>query len=89
MESLRGISGTLRSMERRFTAPEPILLYVYYVVAVIRFSYSRFRTQPFDPFYARMTTEQVRWVLESAVLSGQNMVCLSSFRPSFILTGTI
>lgn len=29
---------------------------------------------PFDPFYARMTSEQVRWVLESAVKSGQNMV---------------
>ena len=29
---------------------------------------------PFDPFYARMTTAQVRWVLESAVQSGQNMV---------------
>jgi beta-mannosidase len=29
---------------------------------------------PFDPFYARTTTEQVRWVLESAVKGGQNMV---------------
>ena len=29
---------------------------------------------PYDPFYARTTSEQVRWVLESAVLSGQNMV---------------
>ncbi|KAJ7750828.1 glycoside hydrolase family 2 protein [Mycena metata] len=29
---------------------------------------------PFDPFYARTTTEQVRWVLESALLSGQNML---------------
>ncbi|KAJ7187692.1 glycoside hydrolase family 2 protein [Mycena pura] len=29
---------------------------------------------PFDPFYARTTTEQVRWVLESVVASGQNMV---------------
>lgn len=29
---------------------------------------------PFDPFYSRMTTEQVRWVIESAVMSGQNMV---------------
>jgi beta-mannosidase len=37
---------------------------------------------PYDPFYARTTSEQVRWVLESAVLSGQNMVGLSS---SFIL----
>ena len=31
---------------------------------------------PYDPFYARTTSEQVRWVLESAVLSGQNMVRL-------------
>lgn len=30
---------------------------------------------PFDPFYTRITDEQVRWVLESAVASGQNMVC--------------
>jgi hypothetical protein len=29
---------------------------------------------PFDPFCARTTTEQVRWVLESVVASGQNMV---------------
>lgn len=29
---------------------------------------------PFDPFYARTTSEDVRWVLESAVKSGQNMV---------------
>ena len=29
---------------------------------------------PFDPFYARITSEQARWVLESAVASGQNMV---------------
>ncbi|KAJ7229306.1 glycoside hydrolase family 2 protein [Mycena haematopus] len=29
---------------------------------------------PFDPFYARISTEQVRWVLESAVRSGQNML---------------
>ena len=29
---------------------------------------------PFDPFYSRMTSDQVRWVLQSAVLSGQNMV---------------
>lgn len=29
---------------------------------------------PFDPFYARTTTDQVKWVLESAVKSGQNMV---------------
>ncbi|KAI0047909.1 glycoside hydrolase family 2 protein [Auriscalpium vulgare] len=29
---------------------------------------------PFDPFYARVTNDQVRWVLESAVRSGQNML---------------
>jgi beta-mannosidase len=29
---------------------------------------------PFDPFYARVTSDQVRWVLESAVRGGQNMV---------------
>lgn len=31
---------------------------------------------PFDPFYARITTDKVKWILESAVLSGQNMVCI-------------
>ena len=29
---------------------------------------------PFDPFYARIKTDDVRWILESAVKSGQNMV---------------
>ncbi|KAG6831912.1 hypothetical protein H0H87_003410 [Tephrocybe sp. NHM501043] len=29
---------------------------------------------PFDPFYARVPTERVRWILESAVQSGQNML---------------
>ena len=29
---------------------------------------------PFDPFYARISTEKTRWILESAVKSGQNMV---------------
>lgn len=38
---------------------------------------------PFDPFYARTTTDQVRWVLESAVKSGQNMVGLLSLHESF------
>lgn len=32
---------------------------------------------PFDPFYARINPESVRWVLESAVKSGQNMVGLN------------
>jgi beta-mannosidase len=32
---------------------------------------------PFDPFYARTTTDSVRWVLESVVKSGQNMVRFS------------
>ena len=29
---------------------------------------------PFDPFYSRVTDDKVRWILESAVKSGQNMV---------------
>ncbi|KAF8069886.1 glycoside hydrolase family 2 protein [Lyophyllum atratum] len=29
---------------------------------------------PFDPFYARTSTDQARWILESAVKSGQNML---------------
>ncbi|KZV60846.1 glycoside hydrolase family 2 protein [Peniophora sp. CONT] len=29
---------------------------------------------PFDPFYARVTDDQVRWVIESAVQGGQNML---------------
>ncbi|KAG6909672.1 hypothetical protein DXG01_016079 [Tephrocybe rancida] len=29
---------------------------------------------PFDPFYARTPTDRVRWILESAVKSGQNML---------------
>lgn len=29
---------------------------------------------PFDPFYARINPDVVRWILESAVQSGQNMV---------------
>ncbi|TFK54547.1 glycoside hydrolase family 2 protein [Heliocybe sulcata] len=29
---------------------------------------------PFDPFYSRITTSQVEWVLRAAVLTGQNMV---------------
>ncbi|KAI0781895.1 glycoside hydrolase [Abortiporus biennis] len=45
---------------------------------------------PFDPFYARMTTEQVSWVLQSAVLSGQNMLRIwggGIYQPSDELTG--
>ncbi|KAH9934072.1 glycoside hydrolase [Epithele typhae] len=45
---------------------------------------------PFDPFYARMTSAQVRWVLESAVLSGQNMLRVwggGIYQPSDELTG--
>ncbi|KAF8971934.1 glycoside hydrolase superfamily [Flammula alnicola] len=40
---------------------------------------------PFDPFYARTTTDQVRWVLESAVKSGQNMLRIwggGTYQPS-------
>jgi beta-mannosidase len=42
---------------------------------------------PFDPFYARTTTEQVRWVLESSVKSGQNMVgtCFQSRLDSVVV----
>ncbi|KAF8729833.1 hypothetical protein AX14_005932 [Amanita brunnescens Koide BX004] len=29
---------------------------------------------PFDPFYARTTTDQVKWILQSAAMSGQNML---------------
>ncbi|KAH0589713.1 putative beta-mannosidase A [Termitomyces sp. J132] len=29
---------------------------------------------PFDPFYARTSTDQVRWLLESAVKAGHNML---------------
>ncbi|KAG6810202.1 hypothetical protein H0H92_012914, partial [Tricholoma furcatifolium] len=29
---------------------------------------------PFDPFYARIPADRVRWILESAVQSGQNML---------------
>lgn len=29
---------------------------------------------PFDPFYSRITTEKVRWILESVVAGGHNMV---------------
>jgi beta-mannosidase len=38
---------------------------------------------PFDPFYARVTTEKARWILESAVRSGQNMV--RAFHPHFAI----
>ncbi|KXN81560.1 putative beta-mannosidase A [Leucoagaricus sp. SymC.cos] len=40
---------------------------------------------PFDPFYARTTTDQVRWVLESAAKSGQNMLRIwggGTYQPS-------
>ncbi|KAF5346711.1 hypothetical protein D9756_010427 [Leucocoprinus leucothites] len=40
---------------------------------------------PFDPFYARTTPESVRWVLESAVKSGQNMLRIwggGTYQPS-------
>lgn len=44
---------------------------------------------PFDPFYSRTTTDQVRWVLESAVMSGQNMVRdSSSLRGNFLIPRT-
>ncbi|GJJ08323.1 hypothetical protein Clacol_002534 [Clathrus columnatus] len=46
---------------------------------------------PFDPFYARTTTAQVRWVIESAVKSGQNMLRVwggGIYQPSDEETGT-
>ncbi|KAI0075651.1 glycoside hydrolase [Panus rudis PR-1116 ss-1] len=45
---------------------------------------------PFDPFYARITSDKVRWILESAVLSGQNMIRVwggGIYQPSDELTG--
>ncbi|KAL6303534.1 glycoside hydrolase [Sparassis latifolia] len=45
---------------------------------------------PFDPFYARITTEKVRWVLEGAVRSGQNMLRVwggGIYQPSDEITG--
>ncbi|KZT64289.1 glycoside hydrolase family 2 protein, partial [Daedalea quercina L-15889] len=45
---------------------------------------------PFDPFYSRISTDKVRWVLESAVLSGQNMLRVwggGIYQPSDALTG--
>ncbi|KAG5336299.1 hypothetical protein C0989_012236, partial [Termitomyces sp. Mn162] len=39
---------------------------------------------PFDPFYARTSTDQVRWLLESAVKAGHNMVC-----PEFYLEAVV
>lgn len=39
---------------------------------------------PFDPFYARISPEKVKWILESAVQSGQNMV--SSLAPVLFFT---
>ncbi|KIJ51534.1 glycoside hydrolase family 2 protein [Sphaerobolus stellatus SS14] len=46
---------------------------------------------PFDPFYARTTTAQVRWVIESAVKTGQNMLRVwggGVYQPSDEETGT-
>ncbi|KAH9949043.1 glycoside hydrolase [Amylocystis lapponica] len=45
---------------------------------------------PFDPFYSRITSDKVRWVLESAVLSGQNMLRVwggGIYQPSDAATG--
>lgn len=46
---------------------------------------------PFDPFYARTTTAQVSWVIQSAVKSGQNMLRVwggGIYQPSDEETGT-
>ncbi|KAF9010825.1 glycoside hydrolase family 2 protein [Cyathus striatus] len=40
---------------------------------------------PFDPFYARVSPEKVKWILESAALSGQNMLRIwggGTYQPS-------
>ncbi|KAG9220411.1 hypothetical protein CCMSSC00406_0003867 [Pleurotus cornucopiae] len=40
---------------------------------------------PFDPFYARTSSDQVRWILESAKASGQNMLRIwggGTYQPS-------
>ncbi|KAK7051780.1 glycoside hydrolase family 2 protein [Favolaschia claudopus] len=45
---------------------------------------------PFDPFYARVNQDKVRWVLESAARSGQNMVRLwggGIYQPNSVETG--
>ncbi|KAI0776636.1 glycoside hydrolase [Trametes elegans] len=45
---------------------------------------------PFDPFYARISTDKARWVLESAVKGGQNMLRVwggGIYQPSDELTG--
>ncbi|KAH9895190.1 glycoside hydrolase family 2 protein [Cubamyces lactineus] len=45
---------------------------------------------PFDPFYARISTDKVRWILESVVQSGQNMLRVwggGIYQPSDELTG--
>ncbi|KAI0637555.1 glycoside hydrolase [Trametes polyzona] len=45
---------------------------------------------PFDPFYARISTDKVRWILESAMKGGQNMIRLwggGIYQPSDELTG--
>ncbi|KAI0829783.1 glycoside hydrolase family 2 protein [Trametes gibbosa] len=45
---------------------------------------------PFDPFYPRTTSEKVRWVLESVVKTGQNMLRVwggGIYQPSDALTG--
>ncbi|KAK7000570.1 glycoside hydrolase family 2 protein [Favolaschia claudopus] len=45
---------------------------------------------PFDPFYTRINQDKVRWVLESAVQSGQNMLRVwggGIYQPNSIDTG--
>ncbi|KAI0644693.1 glycoside hydrolase family 2 protein [Trametes meyenii] len=45
---------------------------------------------PFDPFYPRISTDKVRWVIESAIKSGQNMLRVwggGIYQPSDELTG--
>ncbi|KAF7800158.1 hypothetical protein EIP86_011404 [Pleurotus ostreatoroseus] len=45
---------------------------------------------PPDPFYPRITSDKMRWIIESAVLSGQNMLRVwggGTYQPSDELTG--
>lgn len=44
---------------------------------------------PFDPFYARTKPEAIKWVLESALKSGQNMVSPSGTPFNYLITSIL
>jgi beta-mannosidase len=44
---------------------------------------------PFDPFYARINPETVRWLLESAVKSGQNMASVIGLFEDILTDGDL